>query len=327
MTTSKTTSSNPWREIPKSSERDALNTLKVAADLNPNRKRTFWAKGAYDKPALMVEYADSTLTGSLPSFKSISVRNSSSEHALLIELQDADMTGQFLNLCCDIVGAIQETPDDAIGKHCLQRLEYWVQLLAPGRRALSPAAQKGLIAELLFFEQFPMKTFNEFDAVEGWVGPDGAKRDFAYGQTFVECKCKRGSSNTTVSISSEEQLNTNSSERVFLYAIELNSATDEDESAFTLGEVADRVVRSIESPLLSIKFQTKLAKAGYFVEDMPSYEAWSEGAEFAFEVKDGFPRISTNSCMPGVTNVTYKLDLTYCSEFEVEPNVIMEALR
>jgi hypothetical protein len=325
--TSKTTSSNPWGEIPKSSERDALNTLKVAADLNPNRKKVYWAKGAYGKPALMVEYADAVLSEKLPNFKCISVRNALGERTLLIELQDADMTGQFLNLCCDIVEAIQVTPDDTIGKHCLQRLEYWVHLLAPGRRALSPEAQKGLIAELLFLEQFPMKVFNDLDALEGWVGPDGAKRDFAYGQTFVECKCKRGSSNTTVCISSEEQLNTNPSERVFLYVIELNSATDEDESAFTLGDVAERVVQSIENPLLAIKLQTKLAKVGYSLEDIPSYETWSKGTEFAFEVKEDFPCIDTNSCMPGVSNVTYKLDLSYCTEFEVEPNVIMEALR
>lgn len=324
----KTTSDNPWEELPRSRGRGDYNTRMVAPDVNPDAKRIYWAKGRSNYPAFLVEY-DSSETGAPepPKFKNISIRDIESERSILLELQDQEMKAQFLRLCLDIADSVQKAPTVAMRKMTFMRLEKWASFLRPGRGPLTAEQQKGLIGELLFLKRVSTAIYEPSNALSGWTGPERSKHDFGYGQVFVEVKSKRGSSNSEIGISSEEQLNTNESERLFLYVVELNSATDEDKAAFSLTDVVNDVQMLFDNPLDLAHFQEKLSDAGYFPEDDYSHTLWSEGVTEAYEVKDGFPRIVSSSCPPGVKAVTYKIDLGYCSDYEVDQSAITQALR
>lgn len=125
-------------------------------------------------------------------------------------------------------------------------------------------ATKGLIGELLFLKRVSAAIYEPSNALSGWTGPERSKRDFGYGQIFVEVKSKRGSSNSEIGISSEEQLNTNESERLFLYVVELNSATDEDKAAFSLTDVVNDVQMLFDSPLIWRTFRRSCRMPGIF---------------------------------------------------------------
>lgn len=190
---------------------------------------------------------------------------------------------------------------------------------------LSQSQQKGLIAELLFLDREAIPALGIDSALQGWGGPDEAPRDFSYGQIFIEVKSKRSSSSTTVRISSEHQLNTSPNEQLFLYVVELNDAVMNQTDSTSLPEIVEKI-NAYLSPLQRVNFGSKLAKVGYLDEPDFQYDRWSEGANYIYEVVDGFPKIDSYSCAPGVANVGYDIDLNYCARYMTDRHVLLAAL-
>lgn len=324
--TSKTIS-YPWDELIRSNEPEEYVAQLVSSGYNPRGRRLFWAKSYQGNPAFLVEYdTASWQVIPLPTFKNILVADSREESCLVVELLDSESKDFFLKVCLDIISALQEVPQKACRKACVLRLERWSSFLRQSSSRLSSEAQKGLIAELLFLEGDVLPVLDERSALRGWVGPEKAKRDFAYGQVFIEVKSKRSSANQRVSISSEEQLNVNSSEKLFLYVIELNDAPAGSKDSFTIKDITDRIRERFSTPLLRAEYDNKLASAGYFEEEDYSDFQWTLGQTYSYAVVEGFPKIDSDSCAPGVDQVSYQIDLDYCSDYIVKRSDIAKAL-
>ena len=320
-------SSYPWDGLLPSHARGEYTAQLISDSENPKRRRVYWGKSWNANPVLIVEYSvDVWRPVSLPSFKNIEVADHRDSQSLTVELISFDMQDIFLKVCLDIVAALQDVPDKASRKACLLRLERWSSFLRPSRSKLTPEQQKGLIAELLFLGRDTFAVYDVDDALRGWTGPEAGTRDFAYGQVFIEVKSKRSSANPKIVISSEEQLNINPTEKLFLCVAELNSAPVDDDEAFSITDIVDMVRTSFDSPMQRSALDTKLANAGYFDEDDYSDVKWSEGGTYYYAVVDGFPRIDSHSCRPGVERVSYQVDLDYCDDFIVERNIVLETM-
>ena len=328
MTTQATSSSEfPWDGLHTPDNRGEFNAKLVSFDINPERRRVFWAKSWSAHPAILVEYDGRARRRScLPSFENIEVADYKDNNCLSVELLDQSMQDIFLKVGLDIIASLQTVPPKACWKACLLRLERWSSFLKPSRSRMSPEQQKGLIAELLMLKGDILETLEPHDALEGWTGPESGPRDFAYGQTFIEVKSKRSAANPRIVISSEEQLNISDRERLFLFVAELNSAPISDEASFTVTDVVGETRELFESPLHRASFDTKLGRAGYFDEDDYAESRWTLGRTYYYEVKGGFPRIDSSSCMPGVSRVSYQVDLDYCEDYLVGRAEIIEAL-
>ncbi|WP_311777899.1 PD-(D/E)XK motif protein [Trueperella abortisuis] len=324
--TSKTTEF-PWRGLVVPSVKGEYTARLAADDNNPKQRRVFWAISWNAHPALLVEYTCKPWKPiDLPSFKNIGVFDYRLENSIVIELLDMDMQDIFLKVGSDIISSLQDVSEKACRRACVLRLERWSSLLRPSRKRLNPEAQKGLIAELHFLEHDSFAVHGDRAALNGWTGPEAGPRDFAYGQVFIEVKSKRSSANPNIVISSEEQLNVNPSERLFLYVEEINSTTSDDEHGFTLTDVVNATRQSIRSPLQMAAFDSKLANVGYFDEDDYSDAKWSEGSVYYYAVVDGFPKIDSQSCMPGVSRVAYQIDLDYCDDYLVDRSTVIGAM-
>lgn len=322
------TNKYPWDELTAPSQENEFMARLVADEDNPCQKRIFWAKSWSSRPALLVEYKyDAWRPISLPVFKNIRVADNKDKATIAIELLDLDLCDIFLKVCQDIIYSLQDVSSKASRRACIFRLEKWSSFLRTSRAPLSPEKQKGLIAELRFLERDSLAVHNERDAICGWSGPELGARDFEYGQVLVEVKSKRSSANTSIAISSEKQLNVNESEQLFLCVIELSSTTAEDDKGFTLTDVVDEVKGGLESSLQRSALESKLAKVGYFDEDDYSDTKWSEGETYYYAVLDGFPKIDSRSCSPGVSRVTYQVDLDYCEEYLVDREQVINAMR
>lgn len=322
------TSKYPWDELSTPSQENAFMSRLVADEDNPRQKRIFWARSWNSRPALLVEYEyDVWRPISFPVFKNIRVVDDKDKAIIAIELLDPDLRDIFLKVCQDIIYSLQDVSSRASRRACVFRLEKWSSFLRTSRARLSPEEQKGIIAELRFLERDSLAAHNERDAICGWSGPELGARDFEYGQVLVEIKSKRSSANTSIAISSEKQLNVNESEQLFLCVVELSSTTAEDDKGFTLTNVVDEVRGSLESSLQRAALESKLAKAGYFDEDDYSDTRWSEGETYYYAVLDGFPKIDSQSCSPGVSRVTYQVDLDYCEEYLVDREQVINAMR
>lgn len=127
-------------------------------------------------------------------------------------------------------------------------------------------------------------------------------------------------------MSSEGQLNTNASERLFLYVAEINSASAETKGAFTIADVVKEVEAELGSPIQCELLVSKLATAGYFEEDDYSDSLWSEGITSYYEVRDGFPRLCSGNIAPGVRSVSYHVDLNFCDEFLIGREDVLKSM-
>lgn len=317
----------PWTELRTPTERGKYTAQLIASDINPNQREIYWARGWMGKPALLVYYAcNSWFPISLPEFKNLLVQDHKDVLCLTIELLDVEMAELFLKVCLDLVAVLQGIDLISVRQACVLRLEHWASFLRPSRSRMTPESQKGLIAELHLLSNVFLNLFDEKSALQGWTGPDSGPRDFAYGQTFVEVKSKRSSANPCIVVSSEYQLSIEEEERLFIYVEELNSAPIEDKTSLSLNDVVADVKKSISSPLFLAVFDAKLAKVGYFDEDDYSDSRWTVGSCDYFEVVDDFPRIDSSLCPPGVKNVSYQIDLSYCLDYKADRSALIDAL-
>lgn len=328
MTTQTTQSIDfPWANLAWAHSPDEYVVRQVPAEDNPKGRKVFWARSYQGHPALMVEYQSNPWRPvTLPHLKNIKVGDYGEKRRLTIELLDADMSELFLKVGLDIVDALQEVSPENSRQACIYRLERWSSFLKPSRSKLSEEGQKGLIAELQFLQRDVVDAHDAVSALNCWVGPEGAQRDFAFGQVFVEVKSKRSSANPDIVISSEDQLNVNSAEQLYLYVAELNRAAIDDGGSFTIEDVVQDARKVFCQPLQKGLLDSKLASAGYFDEDDYAEVRWTEGNTYYYEVSDEFPKIDSKACPPGVSHINYHVDLDYCEDCRVDRNVVLKAM-
>lgn len=318
----------PWTAIEKPRSPSDFNVRLIGESENPFGRRIFWGKSFEGHPALLVEYdSERWRPTPLPLFEHLAVYDYRRMGTLAIVLSSGDMEDFFHRVALDIVHSLQGLDKDATRAATILRLRRWSAFLKPSRARLSHEEQKGLIGELLFLQRFAFGVYDQGEALAHWTGPDAGRRDFEFGQIFVEVKSKRGSANPEIVISSEMQLNTNGSERLFLYVSEVNDAMLDDSEAFTVTDIVREIRGVISSPLDLAMFEGKLTNVGYFDEDDYSADRWREGETSIYEVAEQFPRITSESCPPGISKVKYQVDLSCCQDYLTSEDSLLSAMR
>lgn len=328
MTTMRTTSTQfPWLEIENSSASSDFNVRLVGEADNPSGRRIFWGKSYEGHPALLIEYGTEHWEPiAIPLFEHLVVYDYKHTSTLAIILRSNSMEDFFYRVALDIVHSIQGLSKDAIRAAAILRLQRWSAFLKPTRARLSREEQKGLIAELMFLQRFAFEVYSQGEALAHWAGPDAGRRDFEFGQTFVEVKSKRDSASPAILISSEMQLNKNESERLFLYVVELSESMEDNPKAFTVSDLVREIKMCLVSPFDIAMFEKKLANVGYFDEDDYSADRWTEGETSIFEVRGEFPRITSENCPAGIMKVKYQIDLSCCQDYLANEDSLLGAM-
>ena len=227
----------------------------------------------------------------------------------------AELNQLFAVVAQDIIDHLLANPESSPFPVALKVLERWRQLLerAPGR-LLSRERLSGLVGELLLLEKLGERSS---DALEYWVGPDGARHDFVSSSLNIEVKASTRQSGRHVKIQSLEQLSVAEGQKLFLYFIKMRVDTG---SGLTLPELIDRL---IENGLNSIDLHKKLLEAGYHPDERERYLQMPlevvetllfqvSGSDFPRLIPalfpDGFPR--------GIEKISYEINL---DASEVEP--------
>lgn len=230
-------------------------------------------------------------------------------YAISFTLLDRTQEDVFITMSNDIIVFSQHEngPKEAL-KKVLLRYAAWMKLL--GRKSsvmLGDNAQKGLIAELLFLKENIEKGLNPSDAVAGWVGPEGADQDFVYNDGWHEIKAT-GISSSSVTISSIEQLSSDTSGELVVFRID--KCAPAQVGAVTLYKVVHAIIDMIKAEVGVVEaFILKLGSAGYI--DMIDYDQqyFSIALKTSYDVNEEFPRLSRSAIPAEVLNVEYQLDL------------------
>ena len=319
------TNDDPWSSISRPPAQTSRLNARLVDQATP--WGLYWAVDS-DRNILLILQHSSEIRRSrrLPKLRGLRVEAQSvgdgATERIVIRLTDWEQRDIFLRFCRDIVEAtvLAKTEEQAVERF-LTRTWRWHRLLQ-GRRnkRLGDEEQRGLIGELVVIERHVLPVLGALTAVRCWTGPLDAPHDFEISHIHVEAKV-RGSATPRVMISSEHQLDSSSGGTLFLHVTEITTGAEGMAGAFTLSDMASRI-RSlmVGQDMAAVElFEERLDAAGFDWTDDYSDKLWLIGQESLYEVREGFPRITSAMVPGGLSNVRYTVSLPDCEAFRVVP--------
>jgi hypothetical protein len=306
---------DPWKRL----DPDEAKRVDVAG-----RFDFFWVVLDAGMPGLMLRLPNlpqplprlPKLKNLVASFRPVSVGS-----AFVLGLKERSQVEIFETLCRDVVeaGEAGADHDEALAR-ALQRTRRWYHLLRGGKtNGLSVEEQRGLVGELAFLRELVI-AFGPNTAIEAWTGPTGSAKDFELIGSCVEVKARRVAAKPFVAISSEDQLADVEGSRLCLRVANVASAVlPEGQSLHDHVRMTAEMFEEDGGAFEA--WEETLYSTGYDPENEYDDRRWLLGRAAHYEVKEGFPRISS-PLAPGVENVRYAIALEACEPFRLEDELI-----
>ncbi len=255
-----------------------------------------------------------------PQFEAIEVRHSlrsDGRWVLLFRLKKVDLIVPFSGLCQDLIDSTRSGCGNlTASEYLIGRLARWRRLMELSDVGLSDAEARGLIGELLILESILIPKFGEMPALLSWGGPYGAAQDFKIAGKLLEVKtCQLGS--WRVAISSIEQLDAGA-DPICLAVIRMSVSSLQQEGAITLNNVVERLRAALSGEDAIDEFTLRLTEAGFNEQAKAASVHYLVDEIKAYHVIAGFPRLVRSQIPVPVQRASYVVDVSQCSEFEIE---------
>lgn len=204
------------------------------------------------------------------------------------------------------------------------RWQQWQRFLERiGVDGLGREEQIGLYGELWLLRSHLLPTLGN-RAIDAWVGPQGAPRDFRLGTWAIEVKSTTILSPQAIIIANEFQLDAQGFAFLFLYWLALDAITGGSD---TLPVLIDTIRASLAGDSQR-QFEELLLEAGYLEVHRHLYEQTSytiRNAKF-FSVEEGFPRIVPDGLPAGVKQVQYSILLQSCQPYITSTDAVIAVI-
>jgi hypothetical protein len=248
-----------------------------------------------------------------------------------VELRIAESMGTvssvFETVIEDVVQNLsQELATNALVEVC-RRLDLWKSFFAVSKTGLSLNQQAGLFAELTVLVDVMCPTIGEERAARSWYGPDGALQDFSDDRFGIEVKSVSSTGPANVTIANERQLDDRLVGELLLAAYKVDIR--ETGNGLTLPKIVEAVrTRLAGSESASALFEAKLIRSGYSDVHRTKYlHRMTVRSSSWFRVAGSFPRITEQELPPGISHVSYKVNVESCQEWALEPELAIETIR
>ena len=189
--------------------------------------------------------------------------------------------------------------------------------LGQKEKKISVNSAKGLFGELVLLNSYlDHGNFTHSEILEAWHRPIPAIHDFDFDSLTLEVKTI-SRSNTSVRISSEDQLTSVSNKILILCILKIEDITKSDTDS--LGELYHEIKSKLNRGLGNL-FEIKCAEDVYCEylgpESMPLDYKFTIIDQTFYEVDQvEFPRIKKELLESGLTKVSYNIDLSKISNF------------
>lgn len=278
--------------------------------VDANHPLDFYA--AYDEEGYMQFGLFSTICPLLPSSsKSVAVKQTKrpdGTYYIGFSLLEDRLKEQFVYVCQDMLKSTESCDDIEIGtRTAVNCFVKWQHLFAKEQiTGMSDQAVKGLIGELLVLNNICFEKYGIQKAINGWVGPWGADRDFDFGDCWYESKCI-GFSREEVSISSFEQLDTDKEGFLVLSRVEKGSPTVE--TNFSLNSLVEELAGLIPDLDTRTEFTCKLLSYGYNKDALQADVIYEFSSQELYLVDSSFPALRRSEVTPEIVNGSYKISI------------------
>lgn len=239
---------------------------------------------------------------------------------LTLLLHDREDFEIFRVLCGDLLEVTRAmAPADApeAVTMLLGRLGQWQKVLARRRQGrLTRNEEMGLFGELLFLRDVLSAQNGLASAITAWRGPYGDEQDFAVAGAIVEVKTQGTTSDSWISVSSEDQLDA-SSGAIFLCR-QCVAAVMPAEHGESLDGLAGQLLTATAAlPASNSLLRTGLDAAGW-KEGAGYGDGWRIDERSFYRVEEGFPNITKADLRAGVARVRYQISVAACQPFRIE---------
>ena len=207
----------------------------------------------------------------------------------------------FYLFCNDVVDLGRTSHQPGGYEFILNRFEKWKGFGLSNRGTMSEHSIRGLLGELLFLLEVMVPRFGISNAILSWTGPDPAKKDFSYNDTWNEVKTY---SKDTVTISSIDQLDSDQTGHLELYMFEKMSPTA---NQLSLKTVCDRILEHVVLETDKSLFMIKIANIGYCLEEYYDSFVYRLISHNSFIVDDNFPRLRRENLPTAIADLRYDL--------------------
>lgn len=237
-------------------------------------------------------------------------------NTIRFSLKDDDMSGLFYKFCEDIIEQTKDLKNEKDGyKAITTRFFQWKKMFVLSKNTfLTEPEIMGMIGEILFLRGPLADEIGLSEALKSWSGQELTHKDFSCSDKWYEVKTiSRG--NTTVRISSLEQLDSDKNGELIVYALEKMSP------AYNGISLNKLILETRQMFLSADDADTFLAKVA-----MQGYEYNNYYDEFVFEVSDltrykvtdQFPKLTHANVPKEITKANYDLALAEIMSFSTK---------
>lgn len=231
------------------------------------------------------------------------------QYAICFILVNSSLRDTFVSLCWDIIAStFSEKNKKAGNEAAIRRFGIWMIMLAKGNdKGLSESSAKGLLGELLVLQRICIPIFGAPKAINGWIGPLRADRDFEYDEGWFETKSV-SSESETISISSFDQLDIDREGK--LIVCKLDKTRGNDPQGISLGKIEKELLEQLgEDADTRNTLQIRLMLSGYKENDPHADDMYLFKGFDSYAVKGDFPRIRKSLLPAAIQNGEYKLEI------------------
>lgn len=186
---------------------------------------------------------------------------------------------------------------------------------------MSDNKQQGLYAELVLLEELISE--NGEKSVLCWTGCEKELHDFYINDNAVEVKSSSIRRPYQIRVNSEYQLSkTDISGELLLFCVFLKKSIRDGEN---ICEIIERIKYLLKDDEICLsEFKKKLFLAGYIDGNNELYKCYFRKRDNKyFEVAEGFPCISINSLIPGITHINYTISIDKCKKYEINEEMFL----
>lgn len=280
----------------------------------------FWSVSSVGHPQLTLIHNEPP-KGKLPTFEGFRVTSTPSvdgRYILSFTLEGNSVNEVFQSLCLDLVRATNSCVTEVSAvESSIDRAWRWHKLLRGTRDPrMTSREQQGFIGELHLISE-ALHQCNADRVIDSWRAPEDNPKDFIFGDRAFEVKTKRDAHASTLSISSAEQLDSTDFSEIFLFVVNVMKDGPTGETMPTLADGLESRLSS-RSQTAATAFRQKLVQRGLWPEHDYSGDRWSIMSSQAYEVTANFPRIESSQLAPGVSGVSYLIELNAIKPFATD---------
>ena len=237
-------------------------------------------------------------------------------NTIRFSLKDDDMSGLFYKFCEDIIEQTKDLKNEKDGyKAITTRFFQWKKMFVLSKKTfLTEPEIMGMIGEILFLRGPLAEEIGLSEALKSWSGQELTHKDFSCSDKWYEVKTiSRG--NTTVRISSLEQLDSDKNGELIVYSLEkmspayngisLNKLILETRQMFLSADDADT-------------FLAKVAMQGYEYNNYYDEFVFEVSGLTRYKVTDQFPKLTHANVPKEITKANYDLALAEIMSFSTK---------